>query len=162
VAAPEPEPAAHPSEVATPRETPLRRAEQPPPVAAAHEPRERAVPPREAARAPASKPREALAASEVESAQVSAPPQQAPPASLASEAAPLPPPEPALTVRVERTLWHPTPEKRSALVRVAADGEPRELSEGDAVDGFVVQEIRPSGVIFARDGREWRRGVGED
>jgi hypothetical protein len=63
-------------------------------------------------------------------------------------------------VWVERTLWHPNAEKRSALVRVGADGEVRELHEGDALDGVVVKEIRPSGVLFVHDGAEFKRGVG--
>ncbi len=63
-------------------------------------------------------------------------------------------------VRVERTQWHPAPEKRAALVRIGADGDARELREGDALDGLVVKEIRPSGVVFLHDGVELRRGVG--
>jgi hypothetical protein len=65
-------------------------------------------------------------------------------------------------VRVDRTQWHPAPERRSALVRVGAEGQPRELREGDAVDGVVVKEIRPSGVVFLYAGSEFRRGVGAD
>jgi hypothetical protein len=61
---------------------------------------------------------------------------------------------------VERTQWHPTPAKRSALVRVGAD-ETREVREGDSVGGLVVKEIRPSGVLFLRDGAEFKRAVGE-
>jgi hypothetical protein len=64
-------------------------------------------------------------------------------------------------VRVERTQWHPTPAKRSALIRVGAD-EPLEVREGDAVAGVVVKEIRPSGVLFLYAGAEFKRAVGED
>jgi len=67
---------------------------------------------------------------------------------------------PAPEVWVERTSWHPTPAKRSALVRVGADAT-LELREGDAVGGLVVKEIRPSGVLFLRDGAELKRAVGE-
>lgn len=69
------------------------------------------------------------------------------------------PPRPEIWV--ERTQWHPTPEKRLAVVRFGTS-EPRELREGDAVDGVVVKEIKPSGVIFLRGGDEWKRGVGSD
>lgn len=63
-------------------------------------------------------------------------------------------------VWVERTQWHPSPDKRSAIVRIGEDGEARELREGDAVDGVVVKEIRPSGVLFLHEGAEFKRGVG--
>jgi hypothetical protein len=70
-------------------------------------------------------------------------------------------PAPSLPgLRVERTQWHPNPEKRSALVAVGESGETQELHEGDALDGAVVKEIRPSGVLFVRDGVEFKRGVG--
>lgn len=68
----------------------------------------------------------------------------------------------APTMRVLRTQWHPTPDKRSALVRAADTAEARELREGDAIDGAVVKEIRPSGVVFLRDGGEFTQGVGAD
>ncbi|MFI5320632.1 MAG: hypothetical protein ACHQ6V_13745 [Myxococcota bacterium] len=63
-------------------------------------------------------------------------------------------------VWVERTQWHPVPDKRSALVRVGDDAEAHELREGDALGGVVVKEIRPSGVLFLYEGHEFRRGVG--
>ncbi len=63
-------------------------------------------------------------------------------------------------VSVERTQWHPTPAKRSALVRVGPSGETRELHEGDALEGVLVKEIRPSGVLFLFEGEEFKRGVG--
>ena len=63
-------------------------------------------------------------------------------------------------VWVERTQWHPSPDKRSALVRIGENGELRELREGDAIDGVVVKEIRPSGVLFLHEGAEFKRGVG--
>jgi hypothetical protein len=60
---------------------------------------------------------------------------------------------------VESTEWHPSPEKRSARVRIGEDIA-RILREGDAVDGVVVKEIRPSGVVFLHEGAEFKRGVG--
>jgi outer membrane biosynthesis protein TonB len=155
---PEPEPAAVATKVAPTREAPIRSVAQPQPVARA--PREPSAPAREAAPTPP-EPRAAAPAPDAHAARPAAALPETPPASLASEDAAASP-ERAPAVRVERTLWHPTPEKRGALVRVAANGEQRELREGDSVDGLVVQEIRPSGVIFLRDGREWRRGVGEE
>jgi hypothetical protein len=87
----------------------------------------------------------------------------APEAAVASEADAEPQP-PLVSARpevwVERTQWHPSAQKRSALVRVGAAGEVRELHEGDALDGVVVKEIRPSGVLFLYDGAEFKRGVG--
>jgi hypothetical protein len=67
---------------------------------------------------------------------------------------------PAPEVWVERTQWHPTPAKRSALVRVGEDA-PLEVREGDEVGGVVVKEIRPSGVLFLHAGAEFKRAVGE-
>ena len=86
-------------------------------------------------------------------------------ATLSARAEPLPEPDVAVVahrpdVWVERTQWHPSPDKRSAVVRIGEDGEARELREGDAVDGVVVKEIRPSGVLFLHEGAEFKRGVG--
>jgi hypothetical protein len=60
---------------------------------------------------------------------------------------------------VERTQWHPAPEKRSAWVR--ASGAASELREGDVIEGARVREIRPSSVSFEQAGEAWKRGVGE-
>lgn len=81
------------------------------------------------------------------------------PAQRAEQESALDPERPV--VWVERTRWHPTPEKRSAWVRAGASGESRELREGDAIGGVVVKEVRPSGVLFVYDGAEFKRGVGE-
>ena len=77
------------------------------------------------------------------------------PESSAAAAAPRP------EVFVERTQWHPAAEKRSATVRQGESGEPHELREGDLLDGVVVKEIHPSGVLFVYEGVEFKRGVGE-
>jgi flagellar basal body-associated protein FliL len=62
---------------------------------------------------------------------------------------------------VEKTQWHPLADRRSAQLRVGAEGASREVVEGDVVDGALVAEIQPSGVVFERDGESTRRGVGE-
>ncbi len=89
------------------------------------------------------------------------------PAQPESAAPPEPAPsEPAVAVVsprpeiwVDRTQWHPSAEKRSALVRVG-DAEARELHEGDALGGVVVKQIQPSGVLFLFEGEEFKRGIG--
>jgi len=62
---------------------------------------------------------------------------------------------------VERTVWHPDASRRSALVAVAGEATPREIRQGEAVDGFTAVEIKPGGVTFQRDGVIFDRGVGE-
>jgi hypothetical protein len=64
-------------------------------------------------------------------------------------------------VLVERTSWHPKPERRVAWVRVEGLADARELHEGDAVGTLVVKEIRPSSVLFQHGGAEIQRRVGE-
>lgn len=93
--------------------------------------------------------------------------QGAPPPASMPEPAPESAPEPAVAVVaprpevwVDRTQWHPTPEKRRAWIRVGAGAPQQEAAEGDAIDGVVVHEIKPSAVILRHAGDEWRRGVG--
>jgi hypothetical protein len=62
-------------------------------------------------------------------------------------------------VSVEKTFWHPSAERRTALIKV--DGGVEEIQEGDAVGPLVVSTIEPSGVVFQHDGIEIRRRVGE-
>jgi hypothetical protein len=64
-------------------------------------------------------------------------------------------------LRVERTVWHPTAERRFALIEFDESAERREVREGDAVGPLVVSKIEPSGVVFVHDGVELRRRVGE-
>ncbi len=59
-----------------------------------------------------------------------------------------------------RTLWHPTPERRRALLEVEGREGPVELGEGDAVGDAVIRQIDPSAVIFLHRGVEIRRRVG--
>ena len=68
---------------------------------------------------------------------------------------------PAPTVRVERTEWHPSPERRVAIVALEGADGPLRLQEGDAVGALVVGEIRPSAVTFYYEGIELRRRVGD-
>lgn len=62
-------------------------------------------------------------------------------------------------VRVEKIFWHPSAERRTALIEV--NGGVEEIHEGDAVGPLVVSTIEPSGVVFQHDGIEIRRRVGE-
>ena len=68
------------------------------------------------------------------------------------------PPLPAL--RVEKTLWHPSPDRRRAWLRVDGEDEARRVVEGDVVEGLLVAEIEPSGVVLERDGQRIQRGLG--
>ena len=61
---------------------------------------------------------------------------------------------------VEKTIWHPVPERRLARIEVEGHEGPIELHEGDAVGTLVVAEIKPSEVVFLHQGRELRRKVG--
>jgi hypothetical protein len=66
-------------------------------------------------------------------------------------------------LRVERTIWHPSPEKRRAIVRVGDSRETIEVLEGDRVEGWRVESIEP-GEISLRDplgGPTLRKRVGE-
>ncbi|RIK97401.1 MAG: hypothetical protein DCC71_21690 [Proteobacteria bacterium] len=68
-----------------------------------------------------------------------------------------PPPSP---VRVDRTQWHPAPERRVAWVEVEEMGTLREVREGERVGPYVVREIEPAGVLFSDGEVEVRREVG--
>jgi outer membrane biosynthesis protein TonB len=63
-------------------------------------------------------------------------------------------------VTVLRTSWHPSPERRSARVRVVETDETLTLREGDAIGGLVLREIKPSSVLFQAGDVEIRRKVG--
>jgi hypothetical protein len=76
-------------------------------------------------------------------------------------ASPAAPPAPAFpALRVERTTWHPTAERRVAVVELGGEGA-QSVREGERVGGAVVRRIEPSGVVFEHAGREVRRKVGE-
>lgn len=63
-------------------------------------------------------------------------------------------------VRVARTLWHPTPERRLAWVEVDGQIALREVREGERVGPYVVREIEPTAVLFADGLVEMRQEVG--
>lgn len=76
----------------------------------------------------------------------------------AGAAQPARPPAPA--ARVERTVWHPDPTRRLAVVRAPGGGAPVTLREGDALGDLVVRRVEPSGVVFLYRGEELRVFVG--
>ena len=63
-------------------------------------------------------------------------------------------------VTVEKTIWHPVPERRLARIEVEGRKGALELHEGDAVGTLVVAEIQPSGVVFLHGGERFHRKVG--
>lgn len=63
-------------------------------------------------------------------------------------------------VVVTRTIWHPSAERRVALVLGAGDSQEREVHEGESVGSLQVLRIEPSDVVFLRDGVEVRQRVG--
>jgi len=63
-------------------------------------------------------------------------------------------------VVVTRTVWHPSPERRVAMVRAPGDSQEREVHEGESVGALQVLQIEPSDVVFLREGVEIRQRVG--
>ena len=68
-------------------------------------------------------------------------------------------PTAALGISVLRTIWHPKPERRTALLDAPGDESPREFREGDRVGSLLLLRIEPSGVVFERDGVELREKI---
>ena len=64
-------------------------------------------------------------------------------------------------VTVLRTAWHPSPDRRSAKLRMIKTNEVLTLKEGDAVGGLVIQKISPSAVLFRSGEIEIRLRVGQ-
>lgn len=64
-------------------------------------------------------------------------------------------------VVVASTVWHPTAERRVAVVRRSGSAGEQEVHEGEIVAGLEVLRIEPSGVVFLRDGHEFRQPVGD-
>jgi hypothetical protein len=179
-AAPEPEPSL-PAPVAAAAPEPARVAPEAPASAVPREVAERLPPlgaPLETAAAePTPEPEAAPpAAREPEPAAPAAPPPKpsavaaAPKPAPAPVAEPAPPPPaapapssapPAPLVEVERTSWHPSPERRVAWVRLEGLAGTRELHEGDGIGTLVVREIRPSSVLFQHGSEQLQRRVGE-
>jgi hypothetical protein len=65
----------------------------------------------------------------------------------------------ARELSVVKTVWHPDAARRIAEVSVAGEARPREVREGDRVEGLAVREIKLSGVVFERDGVQVERRV---
>lgn len=63
-------------------------------------------------------------------------------------------------VRVARTQWHPSPERRVAWVEVEGMTALREVREGERVGPYVVREIEAAAVLFADGNAVLRREVG--
>ena len=63
-------------------------------------------------------------------------------------------------VRVARTIWHPTPDRRYAFVEVSGQAGSLRVREGDRVGRLGVKTIEPWGVVFLDDGVEIRYRVG--
>lgn len=57
---------------------------------------------------------------------------------------------------VLRTVWHPRPERRTALLSTPGSDAPREYHEGEHIGSLTLLRIEPSGVVFERDGVEIR------
>ena len=64
------------------------------------------------------------------------------------------------SVEVVQTIWHPRPERRQAVLRVANQDALVRLSEGDTVGPLVVLEIQPAAVVFDHEGLQIQRRVG--
>ncbi|MDJ0786740.1 MAG: hypothetical protein QNK05_08015 [Myxococcota bacterium] len=142
--APPPAPVAKQPE---PKPAPIARKAEPDPVPVAKQAEPKPAP---VARRPAPKP-----------APAKKPAPAAVPASIAESAPEFAVVRAAPELQIERTVWHPSPDRRSARVRVEGRDEPVELREGDAVGNVVVGEIQPSGVVFLQSGMEFRKAVGE-
>lgn len=63
-------------------------------------------------------------------------------------------------VYVDRTQWHPSPERRVAWVGVEGTTALREVHEGERVGPYVVRTIEPAAVLFAEGSVQVRREVG--
>jgi hypothetical protein len=64
-------------------------------------------------------------------------------------------------ITVLRTAWHPSPDRRSAKIRLLDTKKTMTLKEGDAIGGLVIQEISPSAVLFRSGEIEIRLRVGQ-
>jgi len=64
-------------------------------------------------------------------------------------------------VSVLRTVWHPKPERRTALLEAPGDSTPREYHEGDRIGALTVLRIEPSAVVFERGGVEIREKLAD-
>jgi hypothetical protein len=71
------------------------------------------------------------------------------------------PPAPAMAspLHVAKTFWHPTRNRREAMIALGEAPAAR-VREGDEIGGFTVAEIQPGAVMFERDGERIRRALG--
>ncbi len=60
---------------------------------------------------------------------------------------------------VERTIWHPLPEKRTAFLALEG-GSTIRVVEGEELGDYTVDKIGPSTVTFLRDGQSYIRRIG--
>lgn len=63
-------------------------------------------------------------------------------------------------VHVERTQWHPSPDRRVAWVEVEGTTALREVREGERIGPYVVRSIEPAAVLFSDGSVRVRREVG--
>jgi hypothetical protein len=63
-------------------------------------------------------------------------------------------------VHVERTQWHPSPDRRVAWVEVEGTTALREVREGERIGPYVVRSIEPAAVLFSEGSMRVRREVG--
>jgi hypothetical protein len=64
------------------------------------------------------------------------------------------------TLRVVSTVWHPTPDKRVAVVALSDGGGPVQLRQGETLNGLRVSEIKLSSVVFESGDQTIVRKVG--
>jgi hypothetical protein len=64
-------------------------------------------------------------------------------------------------VKVLKTVWHPTPARRSASLALSSRAQPVEVRETDRIEGYRVEEITPSKVVLSRGDVTLTRRVGE-
>lgn len=108
----------------------------------------------------------ARAESTVETAAVAPRQRPAPTPSATKSAPPAPAVEPVAVsprvreVAVVKTVWHPSPDRRIASLKISGESSGREVREGDVVEGLSVREIKLSGVVFEREGVTVERRVG--
>ncbi len=61
---------------------------------------------------------------------------------------------------IKRTVWHPIPARRVAVILLAATEEAIHVGEGDSMGPLIVKEIKPSRVVFLHGEVEIERRVG--
>jgi hypothetical protein len=64
------------------------------------------------------------------------------------------------TLRVVSTVWHPTPDKRVAVITLSDGGAPVQLRQGETLNGLRVSEIKLSSVVFESGDQTIVRKVG--